>query len=1040
MGSLKSRGYISGQAGYGDRAAVPLGKGAGKANVFRILIAVVAVFFLVETIANGLVFLKMRDSDLQGGSLNFFTRASETKTVRPGDDVRFVPRLLLSRGKATMAELRRELRTPVRPPSLAFICPNLALSSLSLFVLSIATGLREIGYHVEVLTLKDGEFRSTWETMGVAVKLLKANSENVTTVDWLNYEGVIAVSLNTKSILDSLAQEPFTKVPVIWVITDDALGRRLGKYKAENSTELITDWIRSFKRADVVVFPDYALPMIYTTMDTGNFFVISGSPREVWTAEEYKLTHSRDSLRAQFEVHPDDSVIAVVGGPFLYNWRWREHALVIRAFTRTVSMLGNASQKGGRRIQLFIIGHGNHSSSYGAALQVMADHLKLKNGTVRYVGAGEDVIGVVWMSDAVVYGSFRDEQAFPPILGLAMSLGRPVIAPNRRAFREQISDGESGVLFPVGDEMKLSEAMIRVLGDNTLAVAIALTGQWKARNMHASNVSLGYGELLESILEFPAEAALPRRLDEAEKSLKGGWRWEMLFPANTSFQVSFQSRMGKRVRENDDVGSGVIDTLEVHWKLINSESRNFAEEIGSHASSVDLEIPSHSDLDEAKAIQEDLVAEKIEREELEWRKEVVQTSLEYITKMIRKTEVRKDELKERSDAEIQRNAQPLTIYEPYHGKGAWPFLHEENTLFRGLSLSTLDRRPGDDDVDAEVRLPGLLNETYYRNLLCEYGAFFSIANRIDLIHRNPWIGFQPWRASSKDVALTPAAEVALVKAISTGRDGDAVYFWARTDGHAGTWHRDSSVEHPEDFWGYCDSVNSGRCREAYSRCWRHMYGLPTTWTDLPPMPADGGTWSAMHSWAMPTPSFVEFMLFARMFVDALDAQYYEEHLDLGRCPFVKFPREGQHCYCGLLDGLVNVWAYHSARRLIYVDPKTGTMEEQHALDSRHGKMWVKFLSRDTLKGMDEDLAQAADDSDLPRERWLWPLTGEVFWEGIFERERLERWRLKMERNQKQKEKQALIRSRMKQQAIGKVVKHPRAGEIKLPVGASQQVD
>lgn len=136
MGSLKSRGYISGQAGYGDRAAVPLGKGAGKANVFRILIAVVAVFFLVETIANGLVFLKMRDSDLQGGSLNFFTRASETKTVRPGDDVRFVPRLLLSRGKATMAELRRELRTPVRPPSLAFVCTRIVvyLQEWSLFI------------------------------------------------------------------------------------------------------------------------------------------------------------------------------------------------------------------------------------------------------------------------------------------------------------------------------------------------------------------------------------------------------------------------------------------------------------------------------------------------------------------------------------------------------------------------------------------------------------------------------------------------------------------------------------------------------------------------------------------------------------------------------------------------------------------------------------------------------------------------------------------------------------------------------------------
>lgn len=68
----------------------------------------------------------------------------------------------------------------------------------------------------------------------------------------------------------------------------------------------------------------------------------------------------------------------------------------------------------------------------------MAEHLGLKNGTVRYVVASEDVTGMLWMSDAVLYGSFRDEQAFPPILSLAMSLQRPVIAPNRRAFREQV--------------------------------------------------------------------------------------------------------------------------------------------------------------------------------------------------------------------------------------------------------------------------------------------------------------------------------------------------------------------------------------------------------------------------------------------------------------------------------------------------------------------------------------------------------------------------------------------------------------------------
>lgn len=53
------------------------------------------------------------------------------------------------------------------------------------------------------------------------------------------------------------------------------------------------------------------------------------------------------------------------------------------------------------------------------------------------------------------------------------------------------------------------------------------------------------------------------------------------------------------------------------------------------------------------------------------------------------------------------------------------------------------------------------------------------------------------------------------------------------------------------------------CREAFTGSLRRMYGLPANWTNLPPMPADGGTWSALHSWAMPTSSFVELVLFAR---------------------------------------------------------------------------------------------------------------------------------------------------------------------------------
>lgn len=53
-------------------------------------------------------------------------------------------------------------------------------------------------------------------------------------------------------------------------------------------------------------------------------------------------------------------------------------------------------------------------------------------------------------------------------------------------------------------------------------------------------------------------------------------------------------------------------------------------------------------------------------------------------------------------------------------------------------------------MDAVGRLP-LLNDTYYRNILCEIGGMFAIANSVDNIHKRPWIGYQSWRASGRKV-------------------------------------------------------------------------------------------------------------------------------------------------------------------------------------------------------------------------------------------------------------------------------------------------
>ncbi|XP_059307859.1 uncharacterized protein LOC132059294 isoform X2 [Lycium ferocissimum] len=60
------------------------------------------------------------------------------------------------------------------------------------------------------------------------------------------------------------------------------------------------------------------------------------------------------------------------------------------------------------------------------------------------------------------------------------------------------------------------------------------------------------------------------------------------------------------------------------------------------------------------------------------------------------------------------------------------------------------------------------------------------------------------------------------------------------------------------------SANSHSSRNAFQDAFCRMYGLPSHIEALPTMPGDGGRWSALHSWVMPTSSFLKFVMFSRM--------------------------------------------------------------------------------------------------------------------------------------------------------------------------------
>ncbi|OVA16537.1 Glycosyl transferase [Macleaya cordata] len=948
--------------------------------------------YLVEQTQTGLV---SRDSFVlkEFDGLNF------------GEGIRFDPSKLLEKLERESKEVnlssalsRPVFRSGIRKPQLALVFADLSVEPGQLLMVSVAVSLMEIGYAIQVYSLEDGPAGVAWRSIGVPITIIENSNKPDIAVDWLNYDGILVNSLEARDVVSCLVQEPFKSVPVIWTVHEKTLAFRLRQYTSNGQTQLVSDWKQAFIRATVVVFPNYFLPMMYSTFDAGNYFVIPGSPNEAWEADSFMASYNRDDLRVKMGYSTDDFVIAIVGSEFSYSGLWLEHAFVLQALLPLFSQF-QSDDSSSSRLKVRLLS-GNSTSNYKLAMEAIAINLGYPKEHVEQIGIDGDVNSLLSTADIVIYGSFLEEQSFPEILIQAMCFGKPIIAPDLAMIKKYVDDRVNGYLFPKENIGILTQVLFQAISNtklSPLARNIASIAKDPARNLMVSETIEGYAFILEKVLKFPSEVAPPKAITDIPPRLKEEWQWHLFE------EIESPKYLNRTLRSYS-----FLDKVEELWNESHMENSGFTSAIS--------EAFSYTDWEEEKAIEMINARKRREEEELKDRTDQPHGTWEEVYRGAKRADRAKNDLRERDDRELERTGQPLCIYEPYHGEGTWPFLHNAS-LYRGIGLSTKGRRPGADDVDAPSRLP-LLNNPYYRNILGEYGAFFAIANRVDRVHKSAWIGFQSWRAAARKVSLSKVAENALLNAIEERKHGDTLYFWARMD-------KDPRNPLQQDFWSFCDAINAGNCRFAVSEALRRMYGIKNDLDCLPPMPINGDTWSVMHSWALPTRSFLEFVMFSRMFVDALDAQMYDEHHQSGRC-YLSLSKD-RHCYSRVLELLVNVWSYHSARRMVFVNPETGAMQEQHKLKSRRGQMWVRWFSYTTLKSMDEDLAEESD-SDKPTRRWLWPSTGEVFWQGIFERERNIRNRQKEKRKQQSKDKISRMRKRVRQKAIGKYVKPPPEDE------------
>jgi glycosyltransferase involved in cell wall biosynthesis len=83
------------------------------------------------------------------------------------------------------------------------------------------------------------------------------------------------------------------------------------------------------------------------------------------------------------------------------------------------------------------------------------------------------------MMDVFILPTHRE--GFPNVVLEAQAARKPVVAARATGVVDAIVDGETGLLFPVGDAAALAEAVARLLNDEALAKKLACASQERVK-------------------------------------------------------------------------------------------------------------------------------------------------------------------------------------------------------------------------------------------------------------------------------------------------------------------------------------------------------------------------------------------------------------------------------------------------------------------------------------------------------------------------------------------------------------------------------
>ena len=175
----------------------------------------------------------------------------------------------------------------------------------------------------------------------------------------------------------------------------------------------------------------------------------------------------RSRLRARWGFKDDEAVIGMVSK----LWEGKGHILLIQAFEAVLNRFPN--------IKLIIVGEGYLMGK----LKNMVSSKGLVN-KVLFTGFQENVREILACVDVAVLPSYFEGMG--RVLLEAMAMEKPVVGTRVGGIPDLIEDGVNGFLVEPGNEIQLTEAILRILTEKELAKRLGANGRRKIQSRYSA--------------------------------------------------------------------------------------------------------------------------------------------------------------------------------------------------------------------------------------------------------------------------------------------------------------------------------------------------------------------------------------------------------------------------------------------------------------------------------------------------------------------------------------------------------------------------